>query len=146
MTFYVNSSVATLHNPGEGDTLLQIALGEVHRLGGRIKDYSKMTKHSFWVAGVLGILIPFFNGLQSDLWLWESLKKGWIDSFFIDFSWLIMGIISMFIAYFIKPKAHPGKLVKTNSSPAKNVSFNPEKSIHPKVLEPGAVVAMNTKK
>ena len=37
MTFYVNSSVATLHNPGEEDTLLQIALGEVHRLGGRIK-------------------------------------------------------------------------------------------------------------
>ena len=111
-----------------------------------IKDYSKMTKHSFWVAGVLGILIPFFNGLQSDLWLWESLKKGWIDSFFIDFSWLIMGPISMFIAYFIKPKAHPGKPVKTSSSPSENVSFDPEKSIHPKVLEPGAVVAMNTKK
>ena len=111
-----------------------------------IKDYWKMTRHSFWIAGALGILIPVFNGLQSDLWLWELLKKGLIDSFFIDFSWLIMGIISMLIAYYVKPKAHPGKLVKTNSSATKNVSAHPEKSMNPEVLKPGPVVAINNKK
>ena len=35
--FLVTSSVATLHKPGDDDILLQMALGEVHRQGGRIK-------------------------------------------------------------------------------------------------------------
>ena len=37
VVFLVTSSVATLHHPGDGDTFLQMALGEVHRHGGRIK-------------------------------------------------------------------------------------------------------------
>ena len=60
-----------------------------------IKDYHKINKHALILTGIMGLLIPVFNGLHSGLWLWKSLSMGFVDSFFIDMSWLILGAIAL---------------------------------------------------
>ncbi|MEM6841339.1 MAG: PepSY-associated TM helix domain-containing protein [Bacteroidota bacterium] len=68
-----------------------------------IKSNYKINQHALILAGVMGILIPVFSGLQSGLWLWKSLYSGYVDSFFIDVAWLCLGIISLVIALNTKP-------------------------------------------
>ncbi|WP_103866194.1 PepSY domain-containing protein [Aquimarina sp. I32.4] len=66
------------------------------------KDFHKINKHALILAGILGIAIPLLNGLQSGLWFWTSLQSNYIDSFFIDISWLLLGIISLIIAFSVQ--------------------------------------------
>ncbi|MEM9389045.1 MAG: PepSY-associated TM helix domain-containing protein [Bacteroidota bacterium] len=68
-----------------------------------IKSPFKINTHALIVAGALGLLIPVLNGLQSGLWFWKSLGMGYSDSFFVDVSWLIMSVITLWIAYVVKP-------------------------------------------
>ena len=55
------------------------------------------------LAGIMGLLIPILNGLQSGLWFWKSLPNGYIDSFFIDVAWLVMGTVTLLSANKFKP-------------------------------------------
>ena len=68
-----------------------------------IKNTFKINKHAMVLAGILGLLIPVLNGLQSGLWFWKSLPIGYIDSFFIDVAWLVMGIITLLSANKFRP-------------------------------------------
>lgn len=68
-----------------------------------LKDLYKINKHALIFTGIMGVFIPILNGLQSKLWFWKSLQAGYIDSFFIDISWLLLGIVSLITALYIKP-------------------------------------------
>ncbi|MEM9077299.1 MAG: PepSY-associated TM helix domain-containing protein [Bacteroidota bacterium] len=77
-----------------------------------LKDFHKINKHALLLAGVLGLFIPVLNGIQSGLWPWVSLSQGYIDSFFVDVSWLVIGAISLWVG--IKTKrlvAHKKKKI-----------------------------------
>ncbi|MEM7550978.1 MAG: PepSY-associated TM helix domain-containing protein [Bacteroidota bacterium] len=67
------------------------------------KNYFRITKNALIAAGILGIIIPVLNGIHSGLWFWKSLPLGYMDSFFIDVSWLVMGVITLIAAYKSKP-------------------------------------------
>ncbi|MEM8937975.1 MAG: PepSY-associated TM helix domain-containing protein [Bacteroidota bacterium] len=67
-----------------------------------LKDFHKINKHALLLAGILGMLIPVFNGLQSGLWPWKSIFNGYVDSFFVDVSWFFLGIISFWIGLQVK--------------------------------------------
>lgn len=72
-----------------------------------IKDLHKITKTALFLSGVLGLLVPFLNGLQSNLWLWKSLQLGYVNSFFVDVSWLLLGILLIIISMKIKRINNP---------------------------------------
>ncbi|MEM7107934.1 MAG: PepSY-associated TM helix domain-containing protein [Bacteroidota bacterium] len=68
-----------------------------------IKSPFKINKHALILAGGLGVLIPILNGIQSGLWFWKSLGMGYVDSFFVDVSWIVMSAISLWAALIAKP-------------------------------------------
>ena len=84
-----------------------------------IKSPFRINKHALWLAGVLGILIPVLNGIQSGLWFWKSLSMGYPDSFFVDVSWIIMSVISLWAACIAKPVEKKGKLNLSVITPTK---------------------------
>ncbi|MEM9361357.1 MAG: PepSY-associated TM helix domain-containing protein [Bacteroidota bacterium] len=63
-----------------------------------LKDFHKINKHALLSAGIMGLLIPILNGIQSGLWPWVSLPQGYVDTFFIDVSWFFLGLISLITA------------------------------------------------
>ncbi|MEM1338365.1 MAG: PepSY-associated TM helix domain-containing protein [Bacteroidota bacterium] len=68
-----------------------------------IKSPFKINKYALVLGGVLGLLVPVLNGLQSGLWFWKSLSMGYPDSFFVDIGWLVMGSLALLGAYYAKP-------------------------------------------
>lgn len=67
-----------------------------------IKSPYRINKHALLLTGILGLLVPIFNGLQSGLWFWKSLQMGYSDSFFVDMGWLVMGTISLWVGLKVK--------------------------------------------
>ncbi|MDO5976125.1 PepSY-associated TM helix domain-containing protein [Flavivirga jejuensis] len=53
-----------------------------------------ITRNALIIAALLGVFVPLLNGFQSGLWFWSSLDKGYKDSFFIDISWALFGLIT----------------------------------------------------
>ncbi|MEL6717468.1 MAG: hypothetical protein AAFP82_02005, partial [Bacteroidota bacterium] len=68
-----------------------------------LKNYYKINRQALFLAGSLGILIPVLNGLHSGLWFWKAIVASYDDSAFIDLAWLTMGIISLTVAWYMKP-------------------------------------------
>lgn len=84
-----------------------------------IKSTYKINQHALYLAGVMGLLIPGLNGLQSGLWFWKSFQMGYLDSFFIDTSWLVMGVTSILCAFYAKPVVDVRKARKAAASKKK---------------------------
>ena len=80
-----------------------------------IKSPFKINKHALLLAGVLGLIIPILNGIQSGLWFWKSLGMNYPDSFLVDVSWIIMSVISLWAAFIAKPVENRGKAKKEGS-------------------------------
>ena len=74
-----------------------------------LKDFHSINKHALILAGFLGLAIPVLNGIQSGLWFWKSLKSGYVDSFFIDISWLFLGFITLLTAFSVQRLASHSK-------------------------------------
>ncbi|MEM6361433.1 MAG: PepSY-associated TM helix domain-containing protein, partial [Bacteroidota bacterium] len=68
-----------------------------------IKSSHRINKHAMLLAGVLGLAIPISNGVITGLWFWKSLGMGYSDSFLVDVSWLVMGVIALLAAWKAKP-------------------------------------------
>lgn len=60
-----------------------------------IKNTFRISRQALILAGGLGFLVPILNGLQSGLWPWKSLNAGYVDSFSVDVSWIIMSVITL---------------------------------------------------
>tara|TARA_B100000809_G_scaffold266537_1_gene329743 strand:- start:4742 stop:6346 length:1605 start_codon:yes stop_codon:yes gene_type:complete len=68
-----------------------------------IKSPYKINKKALLFAGILGVLIPLLNGFQSGIWFFNAFQKGYVNSFFVDIIWLIVGIITLLTAFYAKP-------------------------------------------
>lgn len=77
-----------------------------------IKDNFRINRNALFLAGVMGILIPVSNGLHSGLWFWKSLSMGYLDSFWVDISWLLCGVVTLWVALKIRPQVKKGDRVK----------------------------------
>lgn len=68
-----------------------------------IKKPYKINRYSLFIGGSFGVLVPVLNGIQSNIWFFDSFQEGYIASFFVDISWLFLGIISIIIGFKAKP-------------------------------------------
>lgn len=80
-----------------------------------IKDNFRINRNALVLAGVMGILIPVFNGFHSGLWFWKSLGMGYLDSFWVDLSWLGCGSVTLYVAFRIKPQEKKEAQVRARS-------------------------------
>lgn len=71
--------------------------------GYKIKSTFIINRNALFIGGVMGMAIPIFNGLQSGLWLWKSYGQGYVNSFFVDLGWLLIGGLTLYISFRIKP-------------------------------------------
>ena len=85
-----------------------------------IKSSFKINKHVLLLAGVMGLAIPIINGLITDLWFWKSRGMGYIDSFFVDVSWLILAVITLIITFTMSPAGKRKSLAEITDQPRGN--------------------------
>ncbi len=97
-----------------------------------VKNYFTINRNALLLAGVMGLLIPVFNGLHSGLWLWQSLPMGYPDSFFVDLAWLLTGALTTFVALRLTPQAEPAKATRKKQ---KLTTIRVSKPIH--AVNPG---------
>ena len=77
-----------------------------------IKGSFKINKHALVLAGVLGLAIPVTNGIVTGLWFWKSSGMGYVDSFFVDVLWLVLGTITLMAAFKAKPVSKKQSVTK----------------------------------
>ncbi|MEM6526116.1 MAG: PepSY-associated TM helix domain-containing protein [Bacteroidota bacterium] len=90
-----------------------------------IKSNFKINKHALLLAGTLGLGIPVANGLVTGLWFWTSYGQGYVDSFFVDVSWLMLGGISLWAAFVVKP-THQRREVTKNEMRSAERYYKPQ--------------------
>ena len=81
-----------------------------------IKNQFSINRHALILGGLLGLLIPIFNGFHSSLWVWRSYAMGYPYSFSVDMFWLICGSITLVIGLWLKPEPKPQKSVETRQT------------------------------
>lgn len=65
-------------------------------------------------GGILGLLIPIANGIATGNWFWVSYQNQYQHILLVDLLWLILGIISLWIAFF-KLKTKKSELIPAKS-------------------------------
>ncbi len=106
-----------------------------------LKDYTKMTKHAFFLAGVFGLMVPIANGLQTGLWPWKSWAEGLADTFFIDVAWLCIGLISLYLGIILKPKRlHDHQIEIGETQGKEKAREKPKQVFKPKLRTPQPVL------
>ena len=86
-----------------------------------IKNYFKINKHALLLSAIMGLAIPIVNGLVTGLWFWKSLGLGYVDSFFIDIAWLMLGAATLMAALIARPtvlRENNKKLATKEKAPA----------------------------
>ncbi|MEM7575472.1 MAG: PepSY-associated TM helix domain-containing protein [Bacteroidota bacterium] len=69
-------------------------------IGLRWDKYSQQNRNYLLIAGVLGMLIPFANGLATGDWFWVSINSyPWVAA--IDIFWLLVGGLSLYLVFFV---------------------------------------------
>lgn len=81
-----------------------------------LRDNWLINKVSLISGGVLGLLIPISNGIQTGNWIWNSFWQGYEDIFWVDFLWLSLGILSLVIGLSLR------RPVDNNSQACQTVS------------------------
>ncbi|MAU15837.1 MAG: hypothetical protein CMH46_09895 [Muricauda sp.] len=74
------------------------------------KNIAFTNKWTLISGGILGILVPIANGVASGNWFWVAYQKGYQHILLVDLLWLILGIISLWIAFF-KLKTKKSELI-----------------------------------
>lgn len=99
-----------------------------------IKNNFKVNKHALVLAGVFGLAIPLVNGVVTGLWFWKSPGMGYTDSFFVDVSWLVLSLVTLWAVVKIKPVEKKKKATEPTGEEKTTI-----KSI-PKLLEKDPVL------
>ncbi|MEM6349078.1 MAG: PepSY-associated TM helix domain-containing protein, partial [Bacteroidota bacterium] len=76
------------------------------------KDYFKISRNAFALAGIIGLAVPVLNGIQTGMWFWQAIPMAYLDVAMIDISWLVIGGVSIATAYYMKPVIDKKKLKK----------------------------------
>ena len=64
------------------------------------KDIAFTNKWTLISGGFLGLLVPIANGVATGNWMWIAYQKGYQHILLVDLLWLILGIVSLWIAFF----------------------------------------------
>lgn len=71
-------------------------------------DNTFTNKWTLISGGILGLLIPIVNGMMTGNWFWVAHKNGYQHILLVDLLWLVLGVVSLWIAFF-KLKRKPNK-------------------------------------
>ncbi|HBU79628.1 MAG TPA: hypothetical protein DEF18_16140, partial [Muricauda sp.] len=64
------------------------------------KNIAFTNKWTLISGGILGLLVPIANGIASGNWIWVAYQNGYQHILLVDLLWLILGIVSLWIAFF----------------------------------------------
>ncbi|MHA7865026.1 PepSY-associated TM helix domain-containing protein [Flagellimonas marinaquae] len=64
------------------------------------KDIAFTNKWTLISGGVFGLLVPIANGISTGNWIWVSLLNGYQHILLVDLLWLILGLVSLWVACF----------------------------------------------
>ena len=76
------------------------------------KDIAFTNKWTLITGGILGLLVPIANGIATGNWMWAAYQNGYLHILLVDLLWLILGIVSLWIAFF-KLKTKRSELIPT---------------------------------
>lgn len=60
-------------------------------------------KVTLFVGAILGLLVPFTNGIVSNNWVWNTFKAKQFDILSVDLLWIFLSLIALFAYFKIKP-------------------------------------------
>lgn len=64
------------------------------------KDIAFTNKWTLISGGILGLSVPVANGIATGNWVWAAYQNGYQHILLVDLLWLILGIVSLWIAFF----------------------------------------------
>jgi len=64
------------------------------------KNIAFTNKWTLISGGILGLLVPIANGIANGNWIWVAYQNGYQHILLVDLLWLILGIVSLWIAFF----------------------------------------------
>ena len=64
------------------------------------KNIAFTNKWTLISGGILALWIPIANGIMTGNWLWTSYLKGQEQILLVDLLWLILGLVTLWIAFF----------------------------------------------
>ncbi|NJB82671.1 PepSY-associated TM helix domain-containing protein [Wenyingzhuangia aestuarii] len=70
------------------------------------KDLYYINKWTLKLGSYIGLCIPITNGFVTGNWFWTSFKQQQFQLFFIDFFWICLSILTLWISFKIKRKDH----------------------------------------
>ncbi len=59
-------------------------------------------KYTLLLGAILALLIPIADGYKTGSWLWETIQRGETAIFVVNFFWLLIGIIALWIFFKLK--------------------------------------------
>lgn len=108
-----------------------------------IKNNFKINQHAMFLAGALGIMIPVLNGMQTGIWFWRALPMGYTDTFLIDASWLFLGLITLIVAFKVKPVNKKKATDQDVFAPLEAIPIERKsKAVRPRIKEKEPVLAI----
>lgn len=102
------------------------------------RDNFFTNKYTLLSGSALGFLIPIVNGVTSGNWIWKTYADKAYEIFVVDFFWLLLAAISLFITLKLKRK-HPNK----NHENLLSAAFNEVKSDQLKEPRPNSKINTN---
>jgi uncharacterized iron-regulated membrane protein len=66
------------------------------------RDAYLTNRYSLFSGSILGLLVPFSNGLTTGLWPWKTFNGDTFQIFFIDMFWLALAILGLIVVKKLK--------------------------------------------
>ncbi len=61
------------------------------------RNINRTNRETLLIGSILAFMVPIANGVFGKNWVWNSLIEGNIDLFSIDFLWICIGLVGIFI-------------------------------------------------
>ena len=61
------------------------------------KNINRTNRETLLLGSILAFIVPIVNGIVGKNWVWNSLIEGKTDLFSIDFLWICIGLVGIFI-------------------------------------------------
>ncbi len=59
------------------------------------RNINRTSRETLLLGGICSLLVPIANGVQSNNWMWNTFLHRQLDIFYVDFLWLLIGLISL---------------------------------------------------
>tara|TARA_R110002033_G_scaffold12653_2_gene38258 strand:- start:6296 stop:7843 length:1548 start_codon:yes stop_codon:yes gene_type:complete len=69
------------------------------------KDNAFTNKWCLLLGSLFGLLVPISNGIVTGNWIWKSYLAGHTQLFFVDFLWLLIGVLGFLVVFKLNKKS-----------------------------------------